>query len=312
MNILKRDPAFYKFAAEQAIKMPYYFIRALKPVWRLKHKRFFDQYKTHQAHLNPLSQRILRDVREHGIAFTHVNEFFEEKKVLPELQRAADALISAGTFTTAKDFLRFFLRNYGDPTDLRDPIVRCLLNPNILEIASAYFQMYARLTFFSGNIAIPKPGVPPKKSQRWHRDGGIEKLCKVFIYLNDVDEGSGPFTYIAGTHPTGRWRTVAPHKFFGHGSYYPSHENVTRKLQKHGIENNVKICSGKAGTMIFCDTLGLHKGGYAATEKRIMLTGEYEYTPLSVSTEKRFSLTPNLQENIAALHHLSQYAIKDK
>lgn len=312
MELPKKGFAFYKFVAQQALKMPYYAIRASKPVWLLTHKSSFGQYRTYQPNLSPLSKRILHDLQENGIAFTHIDEFFDEKKTLPELQKAAHELISANTFTTAKDFLRFFLRNYGDPSDLHDPIIRYLLHPQTLEIASAYFQMYARLTFFSGNIAIPRLHTSPKKSQNWHRDGGIRKLCKVFIYLNDVNEASGPFTYIVGTHPTGKWKRVLSHRFFGQGSYYPSDKNVAKELRKYGIEKNITTCVGRAGTMIFCDTLGLHRGGYATERERIMLTGDYDYIPLPAPLEIKFSLTPNLQKGVSALHHLAQQAIKNK
>lgn len=312
MKIFIKNPGFYKFIGKQALKMPYYFVLASKPIQYLKHKRYLDQYKSHRTNLTPPQKRILTDLKENGIAFTHVNEFFNDENALRNLQQAADTSIQNNTFKTAKDFLEFFLRNYGDPIDLNDPTVTYLLHPNILEVAGAYFQMYARLTFFSGNTALPQPNSTPKKSQCWHRDGGLQKLCKVFIYLNDVDIESGPFTYITGTHPTGPWRNILPHRFFGNGSYYPSDKKIALTLRKNGIEKNMIQCVGKAGTMIFCDTLGLHKGGYATAKKRIMLTGEYEYKPLPMRLEHKFSPTPDLAKKIATLHPLAQYAIKNE
>ena len=43
----------------------------------------------------------------------------------------------------------------------------------------------------------------------------------------------------------------------------------------------IKTFTGKAGTMIFCDTSGLHQGGYATGKERIMSTfGYYSHASL--------------------------------
>jgi hypothetical protein len=294
--------------------MPYYYILSSRALWRWKHRRHLRAYRAYRRRapaLTPLQERIVNDLHAHGIAFTHVNEFFGED-VLSELQAAASALIDSGTRTSAKDFLKYFLRNYGDPADLDSPMARRMLDPRILGIISDYFATFARLIFFSGNVAIPvRNDVAPKKSQCWHRDGGLYKLCKIFIYLNDVGETSGPFTYLAQTQPGGAWSRFVAHKFFGHGSYYPAEARVGRGIRRYGLEEHVLRCTGEAGTMIFCNTLGLHRGGYATERERIMLTWEYDYAPLQTPVHVKFARTRNLAEKTAALHPLAQRAIRD-
>lgn len=41
-------------------------------------------------------------------------------------------------------------------------------------------------------------------------------------------------------------------------------------------EADIKYCTGRAGTVIFCDTSGLHKGGYATGAERIMFTDGFQ------------------------------------
>ena len=67
-------------------------------------------------------------------------------------------------------------------------------------------------------------------SQRWHRDPEDRKLCKVFIYLNDVDENAGHFTYVKGSHYLGKWGKLFPQKP-PKGFYPPSGavENIVSK-----------------------------------------------------------------------------------
>ena len=56
---------------------------------------------------------------------------------------------------------------------------------------------------------------------------------------------------------------------------------------------------GKAGTMIFCDTAGIHRGGYATKNERIMFTAGYR-TPAS-PWPVRYKLTDVAKKEIAEL-----------
>ena len=65
------------------------------------------------------------------------------------------------------------------------------LHPNILAISNTYMNMFTRLYRIVGHKTdVMETGQAPKQTQKWHRDPDDKKLCKVFVYLNDVDENS--------------------------------------------------------------------------------------------------------------------------
>ena len=78
--------------------------------------------------------------------------------------------------------------------------------------------------------------------------------------------------YIPQSHEGGKWHTVFPQKLFAKEGVYPNVGEVERV-----ISTAPKICTGRAGTIIFCDTTGLHKGGYSTHKERIMFTALYKY-----------------------------------
>ena len=47
------------------------------------------------------------------------------------------------------------------------------------------------------------------------------------------------------------------------------------ELEKRIAKDDIKICTGRAGTIVFCDTSGLHKGGFARASERVMFTAGY-------------------------------------
>ena len=50
----------------------------------------------------------------------------------------------------------------------------------------------------------------PVDSERWHRDHEDRKIVKLYLYLVDVEEQMGPFTYIRSSQPGGKRRKALP------------------------------------------------------------------------------------------------------
>jgi hypothetical protein len=72
-----------------------------------------------------------------------------------------------------------------------------------------------------------------------------------------------------------------------HSERYPGEAEFDRVLP--GVER--VLCVGSAGTFIFCDTCGLHRGGIARTNPRILATRTF-VTPasLSLTSRRRFTI----------------------
>lgn len=126
-----------------------------------------------------------------------------------------------------------------------------------------------------------RPG-GPQQSQRWHRDVPEDHdIVKCFVYLDDVPLGAGPLQYIAGSNtPAGRRRRMRTE--FDRGGYRLSDEAIADSFN----ENDIVVSQGPAGTVVFADTRGIHRGGHAIDRDRFVL----QITYASAASVKRRTL----------------------
>ncbi|MEK7074734.1 MAG: hypothetical protein AAB968_03130 [Patescibacteria group bacterium] len=267
----------------------YYYLRSLWPVWfyvlNRRPRRLWQTYRT-QVRLSAIQARVVEDLKRDGIAIAHLNDFFSDGSVVRVLTAYSNKLLAdpvsqekittreCAKQTAKSDIIVHLLGGYGDTKhtlSIRDPFLQLTFSNEILHSVASYLDMFPLFKMCSLHSTILLPADSPEFfSQRWHRDPDDKKLVKVFLYLTDVDEqGAGPFTYIAGSHLGGRWRHFYP-QVPPVGSYPPA-----GALEKYIPEEDKKICLGKIGTLIFCDTSGLHKGGYSTTKRRLMYAATY-------------------------------------
>lgn len=147
------------------------------------------------------------------------------------------------------------------------PILKLALDPKLLEVVSSYLGLWPRLYQVHSWLNYPTEE-PPKASQMWHRDPEDLRLVKAFIYLVDVDEDTGPFTYIPRTHSFGELAGLVP-RHRDRKRVEDEEMNSTLSLDLH------RVCTGPADTMILADTVGYHRGGKPRSKNRVLLTFTY-------------------------------------
>jgi hypothetical protein len=79
----------------------------------------------------------------------------------------------------------------------------------------------------------------------------------------------GPLHYLRRTHGGAEYGQVFPPRY-PQGSY-PPEDALARAVPPE----LTKVCTGKAGTVVLCDTFGFHKGGRSATAPRVLFTSVY-------------------------------------
>ena len=105
-----------------------------------------------------------------------------------------------------------------------------------------------------------------QNAQLYHRDYDNWKFCKIFLYLTDVDEGSGPTTYVKNT------------------SNLPTFRDI-RRIMDHEVaetfpaEDVVKLTCPK-GTVFMADTYGIHKGQLPEKNDRLIFFVLYAMEPM--------------------------------
>jgi hypothetical protein len=217
-----------------------------------------------------------------GVAMTSADALFGAYSPYDELCNAVELSKSSQTAQIAKaredaddasavgkkTFMVEYLGRY--PT--LDPLsvyARLALNKNVLGVANAYLGMHSRLRYYNIWHTLPTQ-IAPRESQLWHRDREDHLIVKVFVYLSDVDESGGPFTYAPGTHPKGHLRREAA--YFLEGTVKRSTD--AQMCEVMSAEKWFKGI-GPKGTIIFADTRGYHKGGLARKHARLMYTAMF-------------------------------------
>lgn len=270
-------------------------------LWLLVNSGARRRLKNNPPHLDELGKRIVNDMRINGIATVHLDELFPQQNMLEKLQHYEKAHRHNQQQYHKK---KFFIDYWEEIPELRldDDYMALMVNPRILDIVNSYLKMYSQIVFYT----LQKTDVTGKGertySQNWHRDPQEHTFCKVFIYLNDIDENAGPFTYVYGSAYGQKYGELFPQDV--PAGVYPPDEEVARAIDPADIH----LMTAPAGTVIFCDTIGLHRGGYGTTTPRLMSTFSYGAPTFRENTSYWYS--QETAEELKKLPSQSQFAVK--
>ncbi|HLT71720.1 MAG TPA: phytanoyl-CoA dioxygenase family protein [Cyclobacteriaceae bacterium] len=147
--------------------------------------------------------------------------------------------------------------------------------------ATAFFTLSAKITYKEGNLG---------SGQGWHRDTYRPFQFKAMVYLTDVDEASGPFELIEGSHT--KFSLI---EYAAKNDIPPNQHRFTEKeveVLSRGKERRIFV--GNAGDLIIFNSYCIHRGAPLKSGFRYALTNYYY--PIHViernreSLEKKFNL----------------------
>jgi hypothetical protein len=226
------------------------------------------------------STRLVDALREDGIAVVDVRTLVGEQlwgealaDVQPFVAEQRARLESLGEKPEHKDQVivrRFEQRGDEQPRfTLDSPWLRIALADAVLSVVNEYRGLATKLYYADNWFTPPYAGADQRiASQRWHRDPEEEHVVKTFLYLADVDDDAGPFEYVKGSAPGNRYGNVFP---YGDKVKNPSDEELAGEVP----DAERVTMTGPAATMIFCDTSGFHRGGFARARPRVMALWSY-------------------------------------
>lgn len=143
-------------------------------------------------------------------------------------------------------------------------LVEVLNSPEMLRIASRYLG--CKPTLSSLGVRWSFSGAHGKtRTQDYHRDLDDWRFFKLFVYLTDVDEESGPYTYVRGSHKMPFGLTAKAY-------------NPTKLEHRYGV-GKVTSVLGPRGTTFLADTLGIHCGVSPVKRSRLILQIQYSLLP---------------------------------
>lgn len=231
----------------------------------------------------PEAQPIAREIDREGIVKADAADFLTEdghrhyleaKSQLLEISRGgpvqkvvADSDVKGEFgYNPSKNYLvNLISPEAAQPAD--GAILRLALDPKLLEIVAGYLGLWPKLHAIHAWLNFPTDE-PPRASQMWHRDPEDLRLVKAFIYLVDVDEETGPFTYIPKTQSFGEYAGQVP-RHNDRKRVADDEMNPVLAPETH------MVCTGPEDTMILADTVGYHRGGKPRSKNRILLTFTY-------------------------------------
>jgi hypothetical protein len=281
--------------------------RHFTPTWRyLFNLKSTFGYRREPMRLDGESLRIVNRLNRDGIAICSTELLPGVAAGFDELERAVEQLEDewAGRIAAARqradggDVGRktFILQLLGERPRLEPESVfaRFALQPQILAIANAYFGMYTQLRYYNVWHTLTTRS-QPRESQLWHYDREDHLILKLFVYLSDVDEGAGPFTYAPGTHRKGR-RRREPHSFDEQGVRRWNDQQMSEVIP---AANWIQAI-GPKGSIVFADTRGFHKGGLVRERDRLLFTCLFT-SPTSQAPElferpQQLSLPPSVNK----------------
>ena len=169
---------------------------------------------------------------------------------------------------------------------LENEYVRKIINDyGFLRIANLYFKTQPLLSDvsmwwspvrnFETNEHIEKKN---RSAQMFHFD--LDRICwlKLFIYLTDTDEKSGPHEYVEKSHKVG-----SKPKYLLEKGYNRISENYIKEY--YSASDIKKICGGK-GTIFIGDTSCYHRGQPPKQNDRLMLVIEFSNSMFGASQKK--------------------------
>jgi hypothetical protein len=271
----------------------------------LSNRRSRRRFAHDRPALDGVQQAIVADLERDGYALRSFSDLFAVAE-WQEIEEQAERFVAeteaglAGDCETlrvraGKEFVVRLL-SYGVDVGLEDPWFRLCASRRMLDIANTYLGLWSKLEYVDLWYSVPQPEDAERRaSQRWHRDFNDKHLLKAFLYLVDVDERTGPFEYVPGSAPGGRYADAWPWRPLGEN--YPPDGELERKVPADAV----RTFTGPKGTFLFCNTAGFHRGGFATAHPRVLATVTYS-SPASLAslTERSYRFTGSRDELDAA------------
>jgi hypothetical protein len=219
---------------------------------------------------------ILSDLQRNGIATFPLSQIADGDKILADLSAEWDALEvknknkidETKKKTVAKDQKgeKPYIYSMSARRSIGAPHWRLALHPDILYLVNSYMSAYSKIFGMQYILNFPMRDKTAIRSQIWHRDGDGTVL-KLFVYLNDVSGGNGPFTYAPGSH-------ISPFRQINYKER-PKTDDELRKLLNCYTRDFV-MAIGQKGTAVLANTSGMHKGGHVSEgERKALLIAYY-------------------------------------
>jgi hypothetical protein len=136
---------------------------------------------------------------------------------------------------------------FSNETVIRAPHVLEIANDRrLLGIVSGFLGAKPTISYMTAWWSMPHEDAKAEQAELFHRDVDDIKFVKLFCYLTDVDDTSGPHMFVPGSQNIDKLTRIRR---------YQDSEIV----EAFGV-NSLSTFTGKAGTAFLENTYGFHRG----------------------------------------------------
>lgn len=221
----------------------------------LFNKKSFDE--------SPEIKGVLDELRENGVVV--IENFFTDEEC-KTYKDEIDKKMEEYSKTVWKDDTESDIRIWG-AEDVSSIFMKYHNNKFLHEMSERYLKTKVSNLLTLANRTRYREG-NKGSGGGWHRDTSYHNQFKSVVYLTDVDENNGPFTYLLGTHKTNNLfdgKVKSDIKKFD----FRLDEDFIKKVKDLGYKE-IK-CTAKRGTLILTDTRGIHRGSPLKEDVRYTL-----------------------------------------
>jgi len=177
-----------------------------------------------------------------------------------------------------------------EPLLFLDDILILLNNPKLLSLLQDYFNCIPKLTGINIRRSFVN-NLTDMETNYYHRDENSYNFLKMFIYLNDVDLDSGPFTYVIGSHKD---KNKIKEKY---------HFNDNEIINKYS-KNNIFYSTANLGDVIVANTRAFHKGTKVKTKERTMITLNFGLHPEYFNFKNQIKIGKDKINKLSSINRL--------
>ena len=244
-------------------------------------------FQRHRPALTEPQQHVLETLRDDGLAMVPFAELVHDDELWQALCndvasfRSDAERIAVKKSQAGKRSKAIRARETKNRRHPNESWLRYALSDAMLGVVNTYLALWTKLTYVDTWYTPPSPPDAPRISaQRWHRDPEDSHLVKAFTYFTDVDQNTGALEYVRGSIPGSRYGDLWPWRAGSdrEGERYPPDGELERLV----AEQDRLVASGPAGTIVFCDTAGFHRGGFGS-KLRVVAPLTY-VSPASLAT----------------------------
>ena len=207
--------------------------------------------------LTPEQKDIVSKLRSNGYATTTINVSDIAKEIEQAVEKEKSLYLSyvrtKKPYTNGKSVEWFYYYTHYRPKGETKKFIE-----SMQPIASAYLGQNAVLTDITLHAAIPTE-TGREGSSHWHRDRGDFQYFRAFLFVDDILPDGATVSYVPFSQISGKYHS----KFFN--------PRCTGSVIRSGMNLPSVTVTGASGTVLFCDTGGIHANNNATASRSLKL-----------------------------------------